>query len=92
MTHPADLPLAPGGLRAAPAPSRAFDASTAKQPFVIVIAHPMGPLFGAELRARLKTSAPGLFVRYTTRSRPVDLALDLRSGIDMAVDWLRPDG
>jgi DNA-binding transcriptional LysR family regulator len=89
----AELRPALGRLRAALKTSRPFDASTSKRSFVIANAHPLGPLFAAELRARLKASAPGLFVRFTTRSRPLALPQDVRSAkVDMAVDWLPLEG
>ena len=73
--------------------ARRFDPATSPRSFFVAIAHPLGPLIAVELRRRLARAAPRLSVDFSTRSRPLDVARDLRDGrVDVALDWLAPPG
>jgi DNA-binding transcriptional LysR family regulator len=68
---------------------RGFDPKTSDRHFAITIPHPLGPMIALQLLYRLAEIAPGITVKASTRSRPIDLERALREGrADVAVDWL----
>lgn len=76
-------------VRAAVDESRGFDAKTSTRHFVVAIPHPLGSMLALALLERLRASAPGVTVGFSTRSRPVDLERRLWEGrFDLTVDWL----
>jgi DNA-binding transcriptional LysR family regulator len=78
-----------GLVRAAVADRRGFDPRTSERRFFVAIPHPLGPMLAVRLLERLKGSAPGVSVGFSTRSRPIDLERNLLDGrFDIAVDWL----
>ena len=70
-----------------------FDPAVSLRRFFISVPHPLGPTIALRLLKRLATVAPHFKVEFSTRSRPIELDRDLRDGrVDMAIDWLKPDG
>src|SRR4029453_1970333 len=71
--------------------SRGFDPRTSRRNFFVAIPHPLGPLMAVDLRHRLARQAPGVQVKFSTRSRPIELEQGLHEGrFDAALDWLPP--
>jgi len=82
-----------GSVRDAVAETRGFDPRTSHRDFFVSIPHPLGPIIAVRLRERLSRTAPHVDVKFSTRSRPIELDRALREGsIDAAVDWLAPSG
>ena len=82
-----------GSVREAIAETREFEPRTSTRRFFVTIPHPLGPMIAVRLRERLARLAPNVQVEFSTRSRPIDLARDLREGrVDAAIDWLVPSG
>ena len=82
-----------GNVREAIAETRGFDPRTSTRRFFVTVPHPLGPMIAVRLRERLARLAPKIEVEFSTRSRPFDLARDLREGrVDAALDWLVPGG
>jgi DNA-binding transcriptional LysR family regulator len=82
-----------GSVRAAVTDARGFDARTSTREFRLAIAHPLGPMIVLRLTERLSRAAPNMGIVASTRSRPVDLDRSLREGrVDLAIDWLAPQG
>jgi DNA-binding transcriptional LysR family regulator len=89
----ANLHDALGSMRETVAERRGFVARTSKRRYFLAITHPLGPMIVLRLLERLATSAPNIGVAASTRSRPIDLDRALRDGrIDVAIDWIQPDG
>jgi DNA-binding transcriptional LysR family regulator len=73
--------------------TRLFDPLSSTRRFHLAIPHPLGPMLADCLQQQLELTAPGLVVDFSTRSLPVDLERKLEDGrVDMALDWLRPEG
>jgi DNA-binding transcriptional LysR family regulator len=81
-----------GSVRESVTERRGFDPRTSRRKLFVCISHPLGPLIAVRLRERLATSAPGVEVEFSTRSRPIELERAMREGrVDAAVDWLIPE-
>ncbi len=66
-----------------------FDPAQSQRNFNVSIPHPLGPLIALKLRARCAEVAPGVDLRFDTRTMPPDMAEPMRDGgIDLAIDWL----
>lgn len=79
-----------GGLRQSITEARGFDPATSTRHFAIDIPHPMGPVWAVTLRDAVRAVAPGVVLRFDTRTLPVDQVARLRAGeLDLSVDWLR---
>ena len=66
-----------------------FDPAESPRNFHVSIPHPLGPLIALKLRARCAAEAPGVDLRFDTRTMPPDMTEPLRDGgIDLAIDWL----
>lgn len=79
-----------GGLRQSISEARGFDPATSTRQFSIDIPHPMGPIWAMALRDAARAVAPGVVLRFDTRTLPVDQVNRLRLGeLDLSVDWLR---
>ncbi len=66
-----------------------FDPAQSQRNFNISIPHPLGPLIALKLRALSAVAAPGVDLRFDTRTMPPDMTEPLRDGgIDLAIDWL----
>jgi len=76
-------------VREAVAETRGFDPKTSQRQFFVTIPHPLGPMMAVRLRERLERIAPQVQVRFSTRSRPIELERAVREGrVDAVIDWL----
>lgn len=76
-------------LRAGLSEASGFDPAESPRNFHVSIPHPLGPLIALKLRARCAAEAPGVDLRFDTRTMPPDMTEPLRDGgIDLAIDWL----
>jgi DNA-binding transcriptional LysR family regulator len=81
-----------GSVRESVVERRGFDPRTSRRKLFVSISHPLGPMIAVRLRERLASSAPGVEVGFSTRSRPIELERAMREGrVDVAVDWLVPE-
>ncbi len=81
-----------GSVRESVTERRGFDPGTSRRKLFVSITHPLGPMIAVRLRERLASSAPGVEVGFSTRSRPIELERAMREGrVDAAVDWLVPE-
>jgi DNA-binding transcriptional LysR family regulator len=73
--------------------TRMFNPATSTRRFHVAIPHPLGPLLAQVIHDQLAASAPGITVEFSTRSLPVELLRKLEDGrVDLAVDWIIPEG
>jgi len=76
-------------LRRAIGEAQGFDPARSVRSFTVAIPHIMGPFMALQLRARARSAAAGVTLRFDTHTRPVDLAGDLAEGVvDLAIDWM----
>lgn len=80
------------GLRQSITEARGFDPATSTRHFRIDIPHPMGPIWAMAVRQAAQATAPGVTLRFDTRTLPVDQIARLRAGdLDLSVDWVPAD-
>jgi LysR family transcriptional activator for leuABCD operon len=81
------------GLRRAIAEARGFDPAESSRKFTLAIPHPMGPVWALAIRTAAQAEAPGVHIRFDTRTLPIDLATRLRDGeVDACIDWFPVEG
>lgn len=69
--------------------ARGFDAAASTRRFEIAIPHPMGPDYALRLRDAAEAEAPGVRLRFDTRTLADDAPALMREGLlDLAVDWI----
>jgi len=65
-----------------------FDPKRSHRSFRIAIPHIAGPFIGLRLEKRVAADAPGVELRFDTRTLPIGLLLEMEEGrVDVAVDW-----
>ena len=78
-------------LRRALGEAQGFDPATAERGFEISIPHPLGPPWALAIRERARAEAPGVSLRFDTRTLPVEHIERMRGAeLDLLVDWLTP--
>jgi DNA-binding transcriptional LysR family regulator len=83
--HP-DIHRALEALRQSIEDARGFDPATSTRCFNLAIPHPLGPVHAL----RLQAAAPGVNLRFDTRTLADDAPALMREGaLDLAVDWIR---
>lgn len=76
-------------LRHSVAEARGFDPATSTRRFEVAIPHPLGPDFALRIRDAAKEAAPGVTMRFDTRTLADDAPALMREGLlDAAVDWI----
>lgn len=71
--------------------ARGFDPATSTRHFDVAIPHPLGPSWALAIMKRTAAEAPGVVIRFDTRTLPGDAAERMRAGqLDMAVDGHPP--
>ncbi|WP_237217546.1 LysR substrate-binding domain-containing protein [Falsiroseomonas oryziterrae] len=76
-------------LRRALAEAQGFDPATSTRRFEIAIPHPVGPVWALAIAERVRSTAPGVVLRFDTRTLPVDQVERMRGGeLDVTVDWM----
>lgn len=76
-------------LRHSIAEARGFDPATSTRRFEIAIPHPLGPDYALRIRDAALAAAPGLTLRFDTRTLADDAPALMREGLlDLAVDWI----
>jgi DNA-binding transcriptional LysR family regulator len=69
--------------------ARGFDPATSTRRFEIAMPHPMGPDYALRLRDAAAAEAPGVRLRFDTRTLADDAPALMREGLlDLAVDWI----
>ncbi|MBW6396720.1 LysR family transcriptional regulator [Roseomonas sp. HJA6] len=69
--------------------ARGFDAISSTRRFEIAIPHPLGPEYALRIRDAAAAAAPGVRLRFDTRTLADDAPLLMREGqIDLAIDWI----
>ncbi|MBR0679883.1 LysR family transcriptional regulator [Roseomonas eburnea] len=69
--------------------ARGFDPATSTRRFEVAIPHPMGPVYALRLRDAALAVAPGVRLRFDTRTLADDAHGLMREGmLDLAVDWI----
>jgi DNA-binding transcriptional LysR family regulator len=69
--------------------ARGFDPASSTRCFEIAIPHPMGPDYALMLRDAAQREAPGVRLRFDTRTLADDAPDLMRDGrLDLAVDWI----
>lgn len=69
--------------------ARGFDPATSTRRFEIAIPHPLGPDYALRIRDAALAAAPGLTLRFDTRTLADDAPALMREGrLDLAVDWI----
>lgn len=69
--------------------ARGFDPGSSTRRFELAIPHPMGPVHALRLRDAALAAAPGVRLRFDTRTLADDAHELMREGLlDLAVDWI----
>lgn len=69
--------------------ARGFDPATSTRRFQIAIPHPLGPVYALRIRDAAMEEAPGVALRFDTRTLADDAQALMREGqLDLAVDWI----
>jgi DNA-binding transcriptional LysR family regulator len=69
--------------------ARGFDPATSTRRFSVAIPHPLGPAYALRLRDAAAAAAPGVELRFDTRTLADDAPALMREGLlDLAVDWI----
>ncbi len=77
------------GLRRSLAEAKGFEPGSSTRRFRLAIPHPAGPLWALALMSATKATAPGVVLRFDTRTIPVEQPELMKSGeLDLAIDWL----
>ncbi len=77
--------------RRAVAEAQGFDPATSTRRFEVAIPHPLGPIWALAVREAAAAIAPGVGLRFDTRTLPIDPFDRMRGGeLDVAVDWMLP--
>lgn len=72
--------------------ARGFDPMKSTRRFEVAIPHPMGPDYALRLRDAALAEAPGVRLRFDTRTLADDATALMREGLlDLAVDWIPSD-
>ena len=84
-----EIHTALGSLRQSVEEARGFDPASSTRRFEIAIPHPLGPLFALRIRDAALAAAPGVRLRFDTRTLADDAPVLMREGLlDLAVDWI----
>lgn len=84
-----DIHVALGALRQSVEEARGFHPATSTRRFEIAIPHPLGPAFALRIRDAAAAAAPGVRLRFDTRTLADDAPVLMREGLlDLAVDWI----
>ncbi len=84
-----DIHQALDALRHSVEEARGFDPTTSTRRFEIAIPHPLGPAFALRIRDAARAAAPGVALRFDTRTLADDAPALMREGLlDCAVDWI----
>jgi len=85
--HP-EIHRALDALRRSVEEARGFDPATSTRRFHVAIPHPLGPVYALRLQDAA-AAAPGVHLRFDTRTLADDAAALMRDGVlDLAVDWI----
>ena len=69
--------------------ARGFDPATSTRRFELAIPHPMGPDYALRIRDAAAAEAPGVKLRFDTRTLADDAPMLMREGaLDLTVDWI----
>jgi DNA-binding transcriptional LysR family regulator len=69
--------------------ARGFDPASSTRRFEVAIPHPMGPTYALRIRDAALAEAPGVRLRFDTRTLADDAPTLMREGLlDLAVDWI----
>lgn len=84
-----EIHAALGVLRQSVEEARGFDPGTSTRRFELAIPHPLGPEFALRIRDAAAAVAPGVRLRFDTRTLADDAPVLMREGLlDLAVDWI----
>lgn len=84
-----EIHTALGSLRQSVEEARGFDPASSTRRFEIAIPHPLGPEFALRIRDAAAKAAPGVRLRFDTRTLADDAPVLMREGLlDLAVDWI----
>ncbi|MEO3470228.1 LysR substrate-binding domain-containing protein [Roseomonas sp. CAU 1739] len=84
-----EIHVALGALRQSVEEARGFDPASSTRRFEIAIPHPLGPEFALRIRDAALQAAPGVRLRFDTRTLADDAPVLMREGLlDLAVDWI----
>lgn len=84
-----EIHVALDALRHSMEEARGFDPASSTRRFEIAIPHPMGPEYALRIRDTAAAVAPGVHLRFDTRTLADDAQELMRDGhMDMAVDWI----
>lgn len=84
-----DIHAALGVLRQSVEEARGFDPASSTRRFEIAIPHPLGPDFALRIRDAATAAAPGVELRFDTRTLADDAPVLMRDGmLDLTVDWI----
>ncbi|MBX9698649.1 MAG: LysR family transcriptional regulator [Acetobacteraceae bacterium] len=84
-----DIRKALDALRRSVAEAQGFDPVTSTRRFELAIPHPLGPIWALAVRERALAEAPGVQLRFDTRTLPIEPRERMRAGeLDMLVDWI----
>jgi DNA-binding transcriptional LysR family regulator len=84
-----EIHLALDALRHSVEEARGFDPASSTRRFEVAIPHPMGPAYALRIRDAALAEAPGVKLRFDTRTLADDAHGLMREGLlDLAVDWI----
>lgn len=84
-----EIHTALAALRQSVEEARGFDPATSTRRFELAIPHPMGPDYALRIRDAAAAEAPGVKLRFDTRTLADDAPTLMREGLlDLAVDWI----
>ncbi|MBP0466857.1 LysR family transcriptional regulator [Roseomonas sp. PWR1] len=84
-----DVHAALDSLRQSVEEARGFDAASSTRRFDVAIPHPLGPAYAMRIRDAAAAEAPGVQLRFDTRTLADDAPGLMRDGVlDLAVDWI----
>lgn len=84
-----EIHMALESLRHSVEEARGFDPATSTRRFEVAIPHPLGPEYALRIRDAAAEAAPGVRLRFDTRTLADDAPVLMREGLlDLAVDWI----